>query len=196
MLRKINTSIAWAAITLLALTAFATSASASSGVGISPSGSITLNSSGRVTFTGGAVNVACDYSFAGTIASSVAKVAGAGLGSITSGTLTNCGTGVTGAALFVSPASWPITYNSFAGTLPSITSVNVSISGWQISITTATTGTCLYTGSMKETFTPPRSWAIDTSNSFARSSGGIFCPALGKLAGAFTLSTSATLNLI
>lgn len=196
MLRHINAAIAWTAISLLALLSLATTVQASTGIGFSPGGRVTISSAGRLTFTGGAVRIECNITLTASFASSVVKVAGTSLGSVTAATVSGCPTGTSMAFLFTSPTTWPMTYNSFAGTLPSISNVSLTLSGGQISFTTSTTGTCLYTGSLGGRFTPPNALAIDAGNSWTRSAGGALCPSSGRWSGSFGVTPNQTLNLI
>lgn len=182
-------------VALAAVLAHSGTASATTGIGISPGGAITANSVGRITFTGGAVSISCDISLTGTLAASVAKVAGTSFGSITAGTSTSCGTGVVSSVLTATP--WAVQYRSFTGTLPSISTLTQRWAPMTWSYGAVTIGTCLYTTpGLGFTFTPPRALAIDASNSWTKAAGGALCPTSGRWSGAFALTTSHTLSLI
>lgn len=177
----------------IVLLACSGSASAS-GIGISPAGGITMRSVGSLTFTGAAIQLHCAMTLSGSLDASTDQTAGDTLGDVGSGTLTGCGTGVTGSVTTAGPSL--LTYSNFTGTLPSITSLGFRLNSIGIAYATSSTGTCAYSTTIGLIFTPPNAVALDSGNSWARTSGGALCPVSYRVAGAFTISPGQALSVI
>lgn len=169
-------------------------AAAAESVHVSPGGSITATSLGRMSFRSALVTVACDVSLAGSLASGLVELtAGTQYGAITSATATNCTSGNTVA---FSGLPWTIRYVAIAGELPpgTLTGVGLLLDDASIVVTTPLTGACGYSGDVGMdvgvTGTNPYTTGLAdlSASAVVKVSGGILCPSTGALAGTASLT--------
>jgi hypothetical protein len=97
----------------------------------------------RLSYSGGFGTLECEVVVEGSFhARTIAKVAGALSGFITSASITRCARG--GATVLRETLPWHVQYASFAGTLPNITSIGARVIGLAFRIREPTFGiTCL-----------------------------------------------------
>ena len=75
---------------------------------------------------GGTVEVICEWFYTLRLNRTIAKTAGSIVGQVREASIRSC----RGGTVRVLNLPWTITYVSFAGTLPNITSVRLSTEGW------------------------------------------------------------------
>lgn len=186
-----------ALVALCALTVSVGTASASRGLTLRPGGAITATSNGKLTLQGGGLNVECDVSLSGSLATSITKGIGNSVGSLSSGSATACNLGVTVVILF--PSAWALTYNGFTGTLPSITGVRFIVRNAQFLLTIPGVGACLFAGDVPAILNSSggsaSSITVDTNSVPLRTTLSGICPAAGRLVGGFRIATQ-TLALV
>ena len=117
---------------------------------ISLSGTIANASWTRLNFSGGFGTMECEIILNKTLHSrTFAKVRGSLVGFITAANITRCSRG--SATILRETLPWHVQYESFAGTLPSITSVRTVIIGLSLRIREPTFGIqCLTTSTVTE----------------------------------------------
>lgn len=92
---------------------------------------------------------------------------------------------------------WNVEYISFAGTLPNITSVTLSIHEAEVLVVDGTgAGRCLFRGDIQgvASTNPIRSIRVDETRNirlFVRLAGALFCPNVGRLTGTFLVTRPA-----
>jgi hypothetical protein len=193
-----------ALLALVALTAVASSATAAS-ISIRPGGAITATSNGKMTFESNVFGLGpeCRVELIGSLNTGpINKVAGASLGSISSARVTEC-TGGAASALFRSPTTWGLTYNSIAGTLPeAVTSALLFVNSAQFLVEIPGGANCLYVGRVGSSLALTRIRAAEYStgnlevletgqvySTITRLAGGFFnCPTAPTLFGSFRVT--------
>jgi hypothetical protein len=194
-----NKSMRATILALITALSIATAAASASAVTISPGGAITAVSIGQVQLlSGSTLLLQCNVTLRGsvlatTIALPIPALPNNQIGTVTSGTVSSCTNGGTGAVL---PGTYPIGLNSVLG-LPAITGALATILGIGFSISTAITGSCLYTANVPFLIAQPVSGLNTISllaNTATLSTGGSFCPRTGSLLGSFSLTPGQTLS--
>jgi hypothetical protein len=161
--------------------------------------------------THGGGRAICPMTMEGTFHSrTLSKVSGQLIGYITRAAIQSCGTagGAREIRLLTEMLPWHIMYDSFAGTLPNITRINVNIVGLAFLLNLEGIGSCLY----KATAAFPASFefirnevtgelrllAAETEAQIRKSAGEVFCPAEADLQGSdlVTLLGSTTTKII
>jgi hypothetical protein len=144
--------------------------------------------------------VVCEFATTVELHERIAKIAGGELGFITSVSIRNCRNG---AVTFLRGLALRLRYESFAGTLPNITSVRITITNLALLVTDSTgLARCLYGGDyqvttgggttvssvrLDETF-----WVLLTR----RLAGAFFCPLNIYPSGTGTVEPTVRLSLI
>jgi hypothetical protein len=172
-----------AAIATVAMGAAASSASA---LNVSPAGSITATSTApyRLTALGGLINITCDVTLTGTIASSFSVPGHAG--DITGGSVANCSNPV---SLLVSSSNpWSIDAASGGPSLVTGTLSNAQFEVQGLPIV----GTCLVRGNVNISIAGPTATTIRTA---ASTLGTSSCGITASDAGGQTFSLSPTQTL-
>lgn len=108
-----------------------------------------------MTYATGMGDVICTFTMRGSISTSVAKTVGASIGSITAASHTGCTDTIASADIVSATADvtrpWPITYQSFTGTLPNIGSLGITLGGVFLVVTIRSFGidyVCTYFGDL------------------------------------------------
>ena len=194
-----------AILVLLALTLVGGSAQAfeldfDSGGRIEATGRVTLSDEGRV------VNVACNSTLAGTLATAAITASrGTTFGNLTSGSATGC-TG--GTVTLLGPRAerpWSMQFERIAGTLPDLLTqieFRVNSVGIELEVTImAMRVRCLYSGTLQELFTvegsPPQrtSSIVNVANAISFSSGSReLCPRTLRMSGTLTLRPTQSIR--
>lgn len=205
MSSRIMKPVLIAALALTALAGFTSSAMASRGIGTSTGSSVNTSATGPVTLTSGLIQIICTVRLNATVNASVAKSAGSPLLTVTSGTISGCGSNISGTIL----PSITVGYQSFTGTLPNIASITgrttttagFLMTGGIFGDPTLGRG-CLLTaavGSLTATFTGnPISVArfSGTVGSGVTLNGGVCPPSATLTSGSMTVSPTVGLRLI
>lgn len=165
---------------------------------VSPGGTITSTSLGRLTIAGGLVSPECAVELRGSLSTGrIAKVAGVLIGAITAVAINNCTAGTSAVVLSL---PWRIRYVSIAGTLPSaVVSIRHLITIF-LQVTVSGISTCLSTGAITGT-TAVRNIGGSTyttglvvsDETPIPTSGGVLCPTTSTLRGTFGLTPTQTI---
>jgi hypothetical protein len=196
MTKKMVLSAALALVALLATSAMASAFTAT----VSPSGSITSASSGKVRFVGGSTTIECNLTLRGSLNSSVTLTAGQSLGRISAVEIANCSGGN---SVTVLNLPWTLEYTESEGELPNeVTGVDFKVknSSFNLGIFGGFIN-CLYQGDepsiLSVTGTNPyTSGTISTDGTHRiplHSGGG--CPSTGTMTGTFGLSPSQEIRV-
>lgn len=207
-MRSYSRLVAIACAALMSVVLFAGSASANRSLSIAPGGAISAVSSGRVTLLGSSgINVIADLTLNGSVVRTVAKTRGTRVGSVTEGRGANGTESLFGSRVTVtvraSPAApFNLTYETFLGTLPNITGVEVRTEEGAFEIRSELIGNCIYLrGRVPFLLTFPAR-AEGNAGSFGpnrvtkTAESGSFCPTTGELLGRFVLSPAQRLTLL
>lgn len=163
---------------------------------ISLSGTIANASWTRLNFSGGFGTMECEIILNKTLHSrSFAKVRGSLMGFITAANITRCARG--SATILRETLPWHVQYESFAGTLPNITSIRTVIVGLSFRIREPTFGIqCLLSSTVTEPFILAYSITAGVLQS-AAAGGTIRCGEFnGSLSGSSSSITRVTVTLI
>lgn len=154
----------------------------------------------RLTFSdeSGTFRIVCEIELTLTLHSSMAKVRATLAGSVTAAAVRSC----TGARVRVLTAGlpWHINYQSFTGTLPSISTVTFQVVGVSF-LSEAFFGIarCLYGGNVRLTSTgnpiTALRWGTELFPLFEEALSGFSCPAGGRFEGTSTLRPSVRMTL-
>ncbi len=189
------------AVMALMIVAGAASANRSIALGVSEGelGRVQARSS-AITFTDPTVSfrITCEVTRTLRLNSSIAKTAGAAVGTVTEVTLRNCTGGVV--RMLTAGLPWRINYVSFTGTLPSIREVRVEIRSFEFLIESLLGAErCLFMGSLQETTSgnPINSLVVDETVllSLAKSLGLTECPREVIISGSLTLRPVVQMRL-
>jgi hypothetical protein len=207
---------------VLALSLGAGTAAALRSLELRAGGAITANAL-RLSFTEvGGLIIESNVTVTGELNTRIAKRAGAVVGSIRTCAANN-GRDTSGLSIVATircelNRPWPITYNSIAGTLPSITSTSLTIERASFLLALVRSGTirlneCLYGGSAEPTsernpivvnttrspitelIVEPRTSATQLLRANLEETGQA-CAASGRLSGTFRLTVAQTLALV
>lgn len=194
ILRSLAVASALAAV---CLAAFATGATASTGIRLASGTALTVTARGVVTLTVAGINMICTWDLLIVINSSIAKSTNSVIGTVrqTGSTISNCNGGYSGTV----DSNVPITYTSFGGTLPSsITSINSLGSGWAITKTGGTvfgTNRCQYRGHLTTSFVGPGTSLSGVRLAGTLTSAGSGCPSTERVtSGTLTFYANASLG--
>lgn len=185
---------------LLLLSLAAGTAAALRSISVSPSGANEARST-ALTFTesGGGFQIVCEVTLTMTLNASIAKRSGSSVGS-TLARAANCRGG--NVVVLTANQPWPITYVSFTGTLPNITSVRLEIRRAEF-LVEAFFGIarCLFSGSAQGTTSGNPVTSINADETVAlplasEALSGASCPASGIFRGSFRVARSVSLRLI
>lgn len=175
---------------------------ASASNGLQPSPTSTTFRSARLTFAdgSGSFRIVCEVALAIELHSSIAKVERVLAGNVTEASMTNCSGGVL--RVLSGSLPWHITFVSFEGTLPNITSVRLRINGYSyLQEAFFRTARCLYRANMEVTtvgnpVTELRSDGSRTIALFEEALSSISCPRTGRLEGTFAVAPTVRLTLV
>lgn len=156
----------------------------------------------RVTWTafelrGGFGTVRCPITLEGSLRSAtIAKTAGAEIGSITGASFGTCSSGHMTVLRETLP--WRVRYASFAGTLPNITSINTNIVNMAFQIEEAAFGiTCLMMSSPTNPVTLTYNLAAGAVRSVTLGGSSIPCGSFtGAVGGTSSTNSALTITLI
>lgn len=163
----------------------AASAPAAQAYSIAPTGAITATSNGPIWLNSTLSTFLCEWNLQGQITASSASI-GDTIGTITSGTLTNCLGGIRAEALF--PAPWSIRLTGVLGSSP-LTGATIVISDMTFGTSPATP--CLYRGAAAMLV----GQASGGSSAVSILTNSIRSPcSTGSLRGSFTLSPGITMS--
>lgn len=163
--------------------------------------------SAALTFSGGGFEIICAVSRTLTLNRTIAKVVGASVGSVYDVRLGACRGGEVRVLAPETRRPWPITYVSFAGTLPNISSIRLELRGTGF-LVRAFFGAaqCLFggeprTGEAQGTTvggTTVTSIRADQTIGLRRvvRLGGIACPTEGFFGGSLTVTPNVRIRLI
>lgn len=176
------------AVAIVMVGAFgATTAQASRGITVTQT---RITATGVLTLNGGLTvcNVSLTLSLGST---TLTKTRGTNQGSVTAGSITGC-SGLASSGAVLTPIN--VQYDTFAGTLPNITSISIVAPNAGFSLNTLG-GTCLYGGSLSGVRFLVTGGAISNvdftgSNAIAKVSGGALCPSTGTITGPMTVTTT------
>jgi hypothetical protein len=181
--------------TLVMLVAGGGSASATF-MNMEPSGAMTLNSSGNISFTTGFFTVECEAALGGSMRAGPISISGAAAGEITSARMGGCRGGTIREGLFRERTPWTIKAESVLGTAPeAATGLMVTIENFAFSGTIAEL-TCLYSGTVRVLFplTENNYYDIGTGRivetRLRKVSGSALCPETGTLSGSLGFGTA------
>jgi len=183
--------------TKLVLTALTAALVLSAAVGSASATRLEISNTGirvlyrALTFSesGGGSETICPVTLEGTFHSrTISKVANSLVGFITRAFSASAScTGAGRAVVLAGTLPWHVRYESFEGTLPNITGINLLLEGASFLITEFGVS-CLYRGQARGTAVREAGGAItlraDPNRLIPKSSGGILCPANGRFAGA------------
>jgi len=172
--------------------AVATTVATAATINISPGGAIDMPSLGRVTFSGGVLNVRCSVTMKGNLVTSVAATAGARLGTISGFEVSTCEGGNIRGILNL---AWSITFSRLTASGLEATFQNFSINLSVIIFGIVTD--CLYSGPvpfLRRISAAATELILVLSNRLEKVSGFGSCPASISLAGSFGL-TQQTITL-
>jgi hypothetical protein len=160
---------------------------------ISPAGSVTASSLGKLTFTAGTTTISCNVTMRGTLEEVVIETAGDHVGSVSEVTWATC----TGGELErVLGLPWSLGYSSILGTMPNgLTGelYTINEAGMRFSILSGFVR-CLYKGNVGALVAlsgtnPYRTGLITLlGTELSRIEGGESCPVTGRLSGTLALS--------
>jgi hypothetical protein len=112
---------------VLALTMGASAASANRSISLSETRATATSAALTFTEEGGGFNIICEVTLTVTLNRSIGKTRGNVVGGVTGVTVRNCRGGTVRVLAPEAARPWPIKYESFAGTLPNITSVRLTL---------------------------------------------------------------------
>lgn len=202
--------IVTALLALLALAVTTGIAAAHRGLGIEGETRIT-GTDATVTWTSGERVYTCEITLHGTIASLTAKTRGAAIGSMTGGRVNEagCRDNIFGVTLREelrtrSLFPWPLSYDSFGGTLPSVTSLVISLRPRRraniFEVFGELLANCYYEATYTMTLEAPRIAAINVNGaeSLIRSEGPSpeLCPVERNVEAQFVLASLLAVILL
>jgi hypothetical protein len=205
-MKKIRVSIIAIAAAILGTMAFAGSALAARGADISPGGTISGTSVGRITLSAGDLTTDCNLTLRGNLNSgTIEKVVDAEIGTLTSVTITNCRSvfGIFSVSASVLGSGIAVRYTGFQGTLPRVTGIDLYLDDIQFQVVAAGFLTCLYQADVPGRLAT--SWVsgndattgnitiLSNRASLVRGAG---CPSTGSLSGASTVAPTQTITLV
>jgi len=195
-----------ACVALSALTLLAGSAAAEESLRLSPSGEFTATSEGAITFQSALISVNCSVTLSGRtdteVETSVARLLPEGIiGEIDEGRAGSCRESFGGAAearfLITENLLANLRYDSFLGTLPSITGVLLTALAVKLQISTFGLR-CLYEGAVGMLITFPPSGGANSVRLLEPTvrlvSGSEGCAREGTLRGRFRLTPEQTIS--
>jgi hypothetical protein len=190
-------------VTLAALTTIlvvgmaAAGALASRAINFEPTGRVTMSGTLQLADGSGSINIQCALTLTWEVPSQVSKVLGNSAGSITGDRVNEAGCSGGRITPLGETLPWPVTYVSFAGTLPNISSVRLTIRGLAFQAVTAF-ATCLFAGNLEITTngTPVSSVSFDESRALPLIRGTAFCPSSERLSARLPLEHQVRLTLI
>ncbi len=156
-----------------------------------PAENIELISEGSLTFESGAFRVVCAVTLSGSMSqTSFSMAAGTRFGSINRTRVETC-TGGSLAFLRASESPYPLTYQSFLGTLPNVTGIRYKVGSVALQ-STASGFTCLYTGEVEALmeFRGVDAWFVEpgsVTSGRTTLSSGVLCPESASLSGRLAL---------
>lgn len=175
---------------------------ASASNGVSVDNTSTRATSARLTFAdgSGSFRVVCEVVLTISLHRTIAKSAGTLAGFITAVEVRNCSGG--NARVLNASLPWHVTYVSFEGTLPNITSVRLQLNGAAFLLEAFfRAARCLYRGNPQGTTggSPVNEIRADGSRTialFEEALSSISCPRTGRFEGTFSVSPTVRLTLI
>ncbi|HXE43872.1 MAG TPA: hypothetical protein VN635_01625 [Conexibacter sp.] len=203
-MRNRGAPLATVLLAVMALMVLAGGASANRGIALGVSegelGRVQARSS-AITFTDATVSfrITCEVTGTLRLNSSIAKTAGAAVGTVTEVTVRNCIGG--GVRMLTESIPWRVNYVSFSGTLPNIREVRVEIVSFALLIESLFgTERCLFIGNAQETTSgnPINSMVFDETVQlpFGKNLGLGTCPSELIINGSLTLRPVVQMRLI
>lgn len=192
------------ALVMLLLGLTATSATASRSLQATPSGSNSI-AARPITFSdeSGTFRIICEVRMRLSFNERIAKTSGALIANVTEASVTGCSGGEVRLLSPEAAAPWRLTYVSFTGTLPSITSARAALRGFSALITAFFgIARCLYADNpvlilrIIGLILDALVWIAIEPDPLQANLGGIECPANLTVNGTMPLRTSLRVSLV
>lgn len=103
-----NAKLLAGAIVAAIVTAFTAGIASANTITAEPSGAITATSENKITFEASEIVIECRWTLRGNVERTINNTGGGRVGSITAGTLNECGAFQSSRALFISPSTWTL----------------------------------------------------------------------------------------
>jgi hypothetical protein len=180
-------------LAVVAIGAITASTASAATLNASPAGNITSASLGKVTFTGGAINIRCNLTMTGTLAARAAATAGTQIGEMSRVEWAAC---EGGNVRSVNNLPYRLTFNRLtaSGIEFTVNSTNFTLSVTIFGIVVD----CTYGGNVPalvELISGRTGLIRILTNTLNRTAGSSSCPASGSMSGTFGLSPQQTITL-